>query len=287
MTLFNSNLEGFMAVARHGTVHAGARVLHISQIALTQRIQSLEQKLKVTLFIRTRQGMKLTSEGIKLLRYCHVVADLNHDVLNEFLHPGINTSQHIQISGPSSIMSSRIIPIGMKIMKLLPRLYINFDVNDSDEIISKLRSGFTEFSILRPHKISNEMESKQLKPEKYLLVCTKKWKNRKLKDILSTERIIDFDEADQMTFTYLNAFNLFENIQSDRLFVNRTESLTQMLIAGCGYGVLTEEFSQSYLKSDALIALHQGKVFENELSLAWFKRPEMPSYFMAIIQALN
>jgi len=231
--------------------------------------------------------MHLTTEGEKLLRYCHVVSGLNQDILTDMTEAGMSTSQHVRISGPSSMMISRIIPIGMKIMKQFPRLYIHFDVNDSDEIVTKLRSGLTEFSILRPEKISSEMESKILIPEKYLLVCTKKWKKRKLKDILTTERIIDFDEADQMTFNYLKAFNLFKNIQSERLFVNRTESLSQMLIAGCGYGVLTEEFSQSYLKNGDLIALNQGKIFENGLSLAWFKRPEPPQYFMAMIQGIN
>ena len=79
INLFSPHLEAFMAVAKHKTVHAGARAIHISQTAMTQRIHILEQKLKITLFIRTRQGMHLTAEGEKLLRYCHVVADYSHE----------------------------------------------------------------------------------------------------------------------------------------------------------------------------------------------------------------
>lgn len=68
LALLNPNLEAFMAVAEYGTVHAGARAIHISQTAMTQRIHTLEQKVKTTLFIRTRQGMHLTSEGESLYR---------------------------------------------------------------------------------------------------------------------------------------------------------------------------------------------------------------------------
>ena len=64
--LLSAHLEAFMAVAKHNTVHAGARAIHISQTAMTQRIHALEQKLKTTLFIRSRHGMQLTSEGEKL-----------------------------------------------------------------------------------------------------------------------------------------------------------------------------------------------------------------------------
>src|SRR5581483_756600 len=117
IALLNPNLEAFMAVAKHKTVHAGARAIHISQTAMTQRIHSLEQKLKLTLFIRTRQGMQLTSEGEKLLRYCHVVSDFSDETLANMMNAGVEFIQRVKISGPSNIMISRVIPAGMKIMK--------------------------------------------------------------------------------------------------------------------------------------------------------------------------
>jgi DNA-binding transcriptional LysR family regulator len=285
ITLLNPQLEAFMAVAKHKTVHAAARAIHISQTAMTQRIHGLEQKINSTLFVRTRQGMELTPEGEKLLRYCHAVADYGNETLMEMMGMKSESIHRIQISGPSSIMISRIIPHSMDIMKQFPQLYISFDVNDIDAITA-LRTGLSQFAILKSEQITRDMESKTLTPEKYLLVCTSKWKNRKLDHILKSERIIDFDESDQTTFDYLKTFNLLKYARMDRLFVNRTESLSKMLIEGYGYGVLTKEFSQPLLESGALIALNTGKTFDNFLKMAWYKRPHPPKYFSQLINTI-
>lgn len=287
IALLNPNLEAFMAVAEHKTVRAGARAVHISQTAMTQRIHILEQKLNITLFVRTRQGMHLTSEGEKLLRYCHIVSDFSSVTLSDIMHAGIESVQRVKISGPSSIMISRIIPTCMKIMKQFPQLYITFDVNDSNNTVDLLRNGLCQFSILRPEQVTRDMASALLSPEKYMLVCTKKWKSRKLKDIIESERIIDFDESDLMTIHYLKQFDLLKSAQSDRLFVNRTESLSKMLIDGYGYGVLTKEFSKPFLENGDLIALNNGKTYDNSVALAWYARPEPSKYFLSIIDTIK
>lgn len=284
--LLNPHLEAFMAVAKHKSVHAGARAIHISQTAMTQRILALEQKLKITLFIRTRQGMQLTSEGEKLLRYCHVVADYSKETLDNIANAGMEHIQRVRISGPSSIMVSRIIPHCLPLMHQFPMLYITFDVNDTDDVITHLRCGTSQFAILNPEDVTRDMSSKAIHPEEYLLVCTSQWKGRKLVDILKTERIIDFDEADKTTLNYLKQYDLIKQAQPDRLFVNRNESLCNMFTEGYGYGVLTKEFAEPYLKNGDIITLNSGKVFTHALSLAWYERPTPPQYFSALLKTI-
>ncbi len=284
--LLSTQFEAFMAVAKHKSVHAGARAIHISQTAMTQRIHALEQKLKITLFIRTRQGMLLTSEGEQLLRYCQVISDYSDETLSSIANAGIDQIQRVRISGPSSIMISRIIPNCLSLMKKFPMLYITFDINDTDDLVSKLRCGLSQFSILDPHNVTRDMESKTISPEEYLLVCTKQWKGRKLLDIIKTERIIDFDESDNTTLNYLKKFDLLKLSQTDRLFINRNESLCKMFLEGYGYGTLTKEISSPYFKNGGLIQLNNGKVLQNPLSLAWYPRPKPPKYFSAIFEAI-
>jgi DNA-binding transcriptional LysR family regulator len=286
IALLNPNLEAFMAVAQHKTVHAGARAIHISQTAMTQRIQNLEEKLGTTLFVRTRQGMQLTTEGGTLLHYCHTVSQLSKEALIDIMDAGSEFAIRVNISGPSSIMASRIIPACLPLMKKFPQLYINFDIDDTKEIITTLNTGLSQFIIIPPEQISREVRSKSLKPDKYLLVCSKAWKKRKLLDILQTERIIDFDESDYMTHHYLRHFDLLKHAQPERLFVNRTDSLLKMFSAGFGYGVLTEEFAHTHLKSGELVALNAAKTYDCQMSLVWYDRPEPPKYFSAIMDAI-
>ncbi len=58
-----ANVEGFLEVARAGNLRRAAEALHLSQPALTGRIQALEAELGATLFRRGRSGMALTAAG--------------------------------------------------------------------------------------------------------------------------------------------------------------------------------------------------------------------------------
>src|SRR5215471_14868203 len=56
-------LSCFVAVAEERHFHRAAARLHMSQPALTQRIQDLEQYLKVQLFTRKGNRIELTEAG--------------------------------------------------------------------------------------------------------------------------------------------------------------------------------------------------------------------------------
>lgn len=287
LILLDSQLIAFEAIVKHGTVHAAAESLFLTQTAVTQRLRQLEQKLKTTLFIRSRRGMMLTKEGEQLHRYCLRVIEMGGVVLANIEGAGISSNLRVKIAGPVSKMRSRIIPQCQPVMKLYSKLHISFLIDDAHDISQRLKSGEVDLVLLRPEQVTQEMESKPLSTEYYVLVCSVKWKHRTLIDIITNEKIIDFDEDDQMTFSYLRKYGLLEYAQPERHFVNNTESIAELLIAGFGYGVLTKEFADPYIKSGKLHILNEQKVNPNPMSLAWYSRPESPSYFSAIIDAIN
>jgi len=108
-----------------------------------------------------------------------------------------------------------------------------------------------------------------------------------LKDIIKTERIIDYDPADRMTFHYLKQYDLFEYAINARHFANRTDALAMLLVAGQGYGLLTAEFSKAYIERNQLMILNAGKIYENKMALAWYERHEPPKYFAALINTIT
>ena len=64
-----STLKIFSAVAESGSVSKAAAELHYVQSNVTARIQRLEEELGAQLFVRSRQGMTLTSAGEVLMEY--------------------------------------------------------------------------------------------------------------------------------------------------------------------------------------------------------------------------
>jgi LysR family transcriptional regulator, chromosome initiation inhibitor len=287
LILLDPQLIAFEAIVREKTVHAAAESLFLTQTAVTQRLQLLERKMKATLFIRSRRGMLLTPEGEQLHRYCQQVTEMSGAVLAKIQGAGVLSDLRIKIAGPTSIMRSRVIPQCQKVMSEFPKLHMSFSIDDGMDISQHLKSGAFDLVILRPEQVTAEMDCKSLLPEQYLLVCSSKWKHRKLIDIISNEKIIDFDPEDQMTFSYLKKYDLLKYIQPERHFINNTESITQLFINELGYGVLPQEFATPYVKSGDLHIINDHKTYVNAISLAWYPRPEQPNYFSALINAIK
>lgn len=62
-----TQLRAFVTVAREANLTRAAQLLHLTQPAVSLQIKSLQHSLGVTLFQRSPSGMRLTSEGSKLL----------------------------------------------------------------------------------------------------------------------------------------------------------------------------------------------------------------------------
>jgi bifunctional ADP-heptose synthase (sugar kinase/adenylyltransferase) len=77
--------------------------------SVTQRIRSLESSLSTTLFTRSRKGMMLTHEGQALLRYCQASKELEGEALAQITGAGSQATVRICVTGPSSIMRSRML----------------------------------------------------------------------------------------------------------------------------------------------------------------------------------
>ena len=287
MSLHNKNLQAFKAIASSHSVHGAAKVLFITQTAVTQRLKALEEHLKVSLFERSRRGMLLTPEGKVLLRYCDVTLDLEKDVLAQIQHAGTEMTVNISIAGSTSFMQSHVVKPMVKVMNKFPQLLLEFIYRDDDTPIHLLREGKAQFAIVSIKHLAKEVKSKILSPEEYVLVASPKWAGRKLKDIIEKERIIDFNPMDEMTFNYLKQYQLLTSTTHERHFANHLEALIHLITEGLGYSVLEKSFAESYIKSGKLQLLNQGKTYLNEIALAWYERPVMAPYFAAIIAAIG
>src|ERR1700691_1926783 len=73
-----NDLRAFVSVVDKGSVSAAALDLHITQSAVTKRLQRLESSLGVTLFDRTQRPAVLTTAGQSALEKCRrLLVDMN------------------------------------------------------------------------------------------------------------------------------------------------------------------------------------------------------------------
>jgi LysR family transcriptional regulator, chromosome initiation inhibitor len=279
-------LIAFEAVARLGTTHAAAKELLLTQTGITQRIKSLEESLSLTLFLRSRRGMSLTQEGQALLQFCRGSRELEGQ-----FHSQIEGEKRqeviLTLVGPTSAISTRIAENVESLYSRFPFLRLHLQSDDHSDLIEKVRRGEADLAVVPPTLVPNEMDSKMLRPDRYLLVGSAAWKGRKLSDILEKERIIDFYESDSTTRRYLAENKLEKGSRTDRLYVNENQALIRFFQAGVGYGTLTESVAEPFLKEGSLSLLHRGGGLLDPLALAWYPRPRKMSYFEELTRAIK
>ena len=141
MSLLSPNLQAFVFIVKSSTVHGAAGELGLTQTAVTQRIRALEQELGTTLFLRSRRGMQLTQEGEALLRYCRGAEDLEGQALSMIAGSGKDRPVYVEITGPTSIITARIVDQCIGLYMAWPKLSLNFIITDSDDRLQRVRSG--------------------------------------------------------------------------------------------------------------------------------------------------
>ena len=273
-----------MAIIKYKTVHGAAKEIGLTQTGVTQRIRALERQLKATLFTRSRRGMRPTQEGETLIRYCKRIEELEGEFLSSLLG---NKQVRLSITGPSSLMRSRLIPATKQLVSRFPNILLTFNIDDRGAGLFDLKRGEADFAILARQEVPNELDSKLLRPEEYMLVAPYSWRNRPIVDIIRQEHIIDFNPQDQQTFDYLKKYRLFKLINKERHFVNNLDALTYLVIQGQGYTVLTFESIKPLVEQKELCLLNQGQSLKAEFALTWYPRPEMPKYFKEFTQLIH
>lgn len=286
MSLLSHNLQAFLAVSRASTVQGAAKSIGLTQTGVTQRIRGLEKELGISLFLRSRKGMSLTHEGRALLQYCIAAEEIEGKANAVIYGSGVEQSVSITIAGPTSIMNARIVNQCIRLYSRWPKLNLNFHIDDKENRIELLKRGNVEFVLVRPFEVTDELDSKLLKPEKFVLVGHPRLKGLSMEKLLTTERVIDFSHEDPTTINYLNAFGFTELMKNPRIFTNNNETLTNLLVAGIGIGTLTREVAESFLRNKKLICLNSGKHIDDPIALAWYPRSEKPEYFSDIIRSI-
>jgi DNA-binding transcriptional LysR family regulator len=231
--------------------------------------------------------MSLTQEGEALLRYCKGTEDLEGNVLSLILGGGRDRPVFFTMVGPTSVMTARIVDLCKQIYFDWPNLYLNFTISDSENRLKMVRSGLAALAIVPPEQVPNEMDSKKLKPDRYVLVASPRWKGRRLTDILENERVIDFHENDLTTVNYLKKFGLTSHLRKPHLYVNNNEAIVRLFSEGIGFGTLTLEIARPHFESGRLVALNGAAVMDDPLAATWYPRPIMPPYFQALLNALK
>lgn len=133
----------------HKNVTKTAKLLHISQPALTAKIKAIEDELGVTILIRNNKGIEFTSVG----KY---VAQRAEGLLKEYLSfkeelktmisGGVGT---LRIATPYIFSKYKLPEIILKFQTLHPNVNFDIVIVHSSEVHKHLRDNFFHFGFIR------------------------------------------------------------------------------------------------------------------------------------------
>jgi len=140
-------LQNFVAVAERLSVSGAAKVVHLSQPALSRQIQALERKLGVKLFERIGKRLVLTAEGDDLLMHSAQLLDQAQALINrayglEHGHVGL-----LRIGASPQTISGLISPVMTEFARLYPNVNLVISEAHNDALVELVENGGVHMAV--------------------------------------------------------------------------------------------------------------------------------------------
>ena len=257
------NLEYYRAfyhVAREGSLTLAAQVMCVTQPSLSKTIIQLEKQLGSPLFIRSRKGMLLTSEGKILYRYITEAFEqifLGEKTLDSLLNFG---SGEIHVGSSDIILKNYLLPNLVKFHIKYPKIKLRTHIITVSDSGPMLRDGQIDFAIVTsPVSQSADLTCHTVGKVHDIFVCGHAFNHLRDKT-LSLEEIVTLPLICPIRKTGQRQF-CDHFFRSHSLLINpEFELATTMLVpsfvsSGLGEGLVMREFVQEELASGELFEL--------------------------------
>jgi DNA-binding transcriptional LysR family regulator len=164
-----AQVEGFVETARRRNLSRAAEVLHVTQPALTARLQALEAELGVTLFIRGRRGMSLTDAGRAFLPYAERALLALDDGAGHLADLGRGGTGEL-VLGAAPAISTYVLPsLLVRFTDRYPRVRLSVRTGHSEEILEMALRREIDLGLVRELR-HPEIESRLIYEDQLLLV---------------------------------------------------------------------------------------------------------------------
>lgn len=168
--------EIFYYTAKIGNITKTAKMLYISQPAITQNIHKLEKILGGTLFVRNKRGVTLTYEGKILFNYISPCIEGLKSAKNKFsqlLNLEIGT---INIGCGTALSQTILVPVIKEFNHKYPNININVIHDFNDNLVNHLNYGKIDLMIFNtPYENISGLDIKIFKEVQDCFACSNEY----------------------------------------------------------------------------------------------------------------
>jgi len=166
-----TQIRSFNAVTKHRSFTKAAKILSVSQSAISEQVKNVENRFKIKLFIRNGTGISLTDYGKKLYDITKDIEDIHAQALNLLKSSKKLTSGTLNIGTVAPI---HLMPILSEFSKKFPKINCNIVFGNSVQIKEKLLKKEIDIGILADLTDQSQLYSKALIRDKLLLFASVK-----------------------------------------------------------------------------------------------------------------
>ena len=159
----------FLEIVRYGSLASAAQNLHVTQTAVTARVQKLESLLGVTLFIRNRAGARLTPEGEACVVYANQLLQTWEAARRDLPRPeGLN--QVLHIAGEVSLCNPLILSWTKALRQHLTSHAVRVQIRDGEQLLRQVEMGLLDAALVYRPAYWPGVQVEQLLEEKLIQI---------------------------------------------------------------------------------------------------------------------
>lgn len=190
----------FLEIVDCGNFVRAAERLHVTQTAVSVRVQSLESQLGRKLFIRNKAGATLTPAGEQFLRYAPLFIQVweraKHQVA---VPPGLRAV--VAVGAELSLWNPFLIDWLVWMRRSTPQLALRTQVGLPEGLMNQVSEGILDLAVLYAPQHRQGLKVELLMKEKLVLVTTAKGKaERGTSDYVYVDWGPDFAAQHNLTF---------------------------------------------------------------------------------------
>ena len=163
-------LKIFLAVSKFQSISKAAKVLHLSQPAVSTQIKNLEEYYRGQLFERTQQGVSLTKAGQVFFNYAQRILALQEEMEQQLENTLMHESNQI-IVGASTTIGNVSLPCSIYLFKEeYPEVNIRLDIANAEEVLRKVKAEEVDFGVVEIYPESSGFSSQPITSDELVLI---------------------------------------------------------------------------------------------------------------------
>ncbi|MES2184875.1 MAG: LysR family transcriptional regulator [Pseudomonadota bacterium] len=166
-----ADLRAFLAVADHGTFRAAAENLHLSQSAVSRRVDKLEEALGVELFARSTRRVELTTVGRTFVHKARSVLNELESALLGISDVAERMSGEVTIACVPSAVGYFLPSVIREYHRLYPRIRVRLIDESSADLLLAVANGDADFGVTYIGTQEPDIEFEPLLEERFVVAC--------------------------------------------------------------------------------------------------------------------